>query len=90
MRKDFTKIDGDFKVVVDLAYPPGIFERQQKGTRTNYNAQNKQMFGVKYNKESKEIIFAAMKNFKLLIRNVLDKNKTFLVKILKRKRPIVP
>ena len=31
MRKEFAKINGDFKILVDLAYPPSNFERQKKG-----------------------------------------------------------
>ena len=55
---------------------------RRTGTRTKYKAQNKQIFGVEYNKESKEIIFAAMVNFKPLICKVLG-NKTFPIKTLK-------
>ena len=51
-----------------------------------FNAHNKQMFVVEYNKESEEIIFAAMQNFKPLICKVL-RNKTFLIKIPEEDAP---
>ena len=38
MRKNFAEIDSDFKVLVDLVYPPINFEPQKKGTKINYNA----------------------------------------------------
>ena len=81
-RKDFTKTQRDFKILVDLAYPPSNFECQKKGTKTNHNTQNKQMFGVDHSKEPEEIILAATKNIKLLRYKVLD-NKTFMRKIPK-------
>ena len=43
-------------MVVDLAYPPSNYERQTKGTKTNYNAQNKQMFCVEHNEASEKVI----------------------------------
>ena len=75
MRKDSAKTHGNFKVLVDLAYLSSNFERQKKGTKMNYNAQNKQMSGVEYNKESKDIIFAAMKNCKPLVK--IPKENTY-------------
>ena len=41
LKKVLAKIHGDSKVLVDLAYPPSNFEHQKKGTKTNYNTQNK-------------------------------------------------
>ena len=70
MTKDFAEIDGDFKVLVNLAYPPSNLKHQKKGTKTIYNAQNKQMFGLEYNKEFERIIFVVTKNFKALIRKI--------------------
>ena len=48
----------------------------------NYNVQNKQIFGVEYNKLSGEIIIASTKNIKLLLWKVLG-IKSFMLRIHK-------
>ena len=67
---------------MDMAYPPCNFKRQKKGTKINYNAQNKQMFGVEYNKLSEEIILASLKNIRTLLREYLG-IKSFMLRIPK-------
>ena len=70
-RKEILKTHGDFKILVDLAYPLSNFEHQQKGTRTSYNTKNKQMFGMEYNKASEAIIITSVKTTKPLLRKVI-------------------
>ena len=72
--KDLNKQHGDFKILVDLVYPPTNFERQKKGTKMNYNAQNKQMFGVENNKLIEEIILASIEISSCSSRNTLVSN----------------
>ena len=40
-RKGLNQKYGDFKVLVDLSYPPSNFKCQKKGTKINYSPQNK-------------------------------------------------
>ena len=82
MRKEFAKTHGDFKGLVDIAYPPSNFECQKKGTKMNYNAQNKQMLGIEYNRMSGKIIITSVKNIKLLLWKVLG-IKSFMLRIPK-------
>ena len=80
-RKEFSKIHGDSKVLVDQVYPlSNFFERQKKGTKMNYNAQNKQMIGVEYSKASEEIIIVLAKNIKPLLHKVLG-IKPFMLRL---------
>ena len=74
MVKNLNERHGDFKVLVDMAYPPNNFERQMKGTRMNYNMQNKEMFGMEYNKLSKETILTSLKISSRPSRNTLVSN----------------
>ena len=56
---------GDYKVPVDLNYPPNNFERFRKGTKIKYGAKNKMMFNVEYSMESEENIMKSTEKFKL-------------------------
>ena len=53
LRKNMAKAV-DFKILLDYGYPPLNFKKFKKGSKPNYNAQNKQMFGIGYNIDSEE------------------------------------
>ena len=57
-------LDLDFNIVMDVGYPPMNFEKFKKGSKPQYNAQNKQMFGMEYNAEAEPLIIKSKQNFK--------------------------
>ena len=44
----------DFEILMDVRYPPMNFEKFKKGSKLQYNTQNKQMFSMEYNVESED------------------------------------
>ena len=64
---------------MDYGYPPSNFERFKVGGEPNYNAQNKEMFSIEYNVDSKEWIFKAVKPFKKLLHKYCSRKSSLQI-----------
>jgi len=75
------KLLKDLNILVDVGYPPMNFEKFKKGSKPNYNAQNKQIYSIGYNMEAEPLILMARSLFEILLRKTLGE-KTFTLMVL--------
>ena len=54
----------DLNILVEAGYPPMNFEKSKKGSKPNFNAQNKQIYSIQYYVEAKSLILMARPFFR--------------------------
>jgi len=73
------KLLKDLNILVDVGYPPMNFEKFKKGSKPNYNAQNKQIYSIEYNMEAEPLILLARPLFKILLHKTLGEKTSMLM-----------